>query len=978
MKLTEKLKELLDQSDLNESIIYAFLSELYKDPDYRTKHEEYKNKTITNQESETDNLPSQELANSHKERATILINKLIELSGHDQFSGLLKHFENISPGATRKSACTMLELLEVLTYKFAHNLVSNINYFNSKLYTSTFDACTDGALTSVQTLLQSTNNSLYSAKHDYFKDLALTFAANNIVYAESMEVHVINTLLSFIPKTYNITVPNDIYIKTLEPELARSSKYFKDFMRKNLNSRKCAYEFISCASNINISKLEEYRNTEFKYNLDSPELTTIIDVAKECGLPIPSMLDYEEDMEGGAICKLKPEFEDAIIIGLTAKLINDEIIYRIPLIFTHPSDQKTKHIVLQTPLGWYIVNYDYRNNIYDLYLETAVKLIDARDLYGLTSNRFTMAIEDKIARDLYNKENLTFEEALKSISSDCPIQNPSIADRLFFISDFGNMLSAASSNTEELSSLTSEDVSLWKDILICKNRDDHFKICGEERFDKLIKSECVNRDYITHLIKNTDTSLLHIAVLIENTMLLKLLLGYGYDYNQPLLKPNIIDSNGNTAFHLALLGKNQNIIDIFLSKPHTIDTTVKNKDDKDIMHIAIETRNIEAIELFLQNGYDPNTTDSDGNNLLLYAIKHSSMEIINLLIEHPDINILHKNDDLQNALHLAAAKKGAEDLIKILYQKGCPITDQDSNGEMPLHEAVNYNNLPAIKELLTIDNTAITHYSEGNLTPVMSAAYDDSVEVLEFFLEEKRNNNIDIDIVELLNCAVESDSEITTIKLILDHISIIYINDELIYNSCKHKDANTLIQLFYEKGVNYNIADHDNDTPLHIASYSNYDKAVAALLALPDINPNAQNTDGDTPFHLMTRSGKVIESIVIALLQAGADLSIKNNKDQTPMDILREENPRNTPLLEEIIASHESRKRSINDISISTIEIPIVPEEREPKRQRSSTYVPDEVNTSPVINNIEEVNICEINHTIPNQPNNTPDLGRGL
>lgn len=124
-----------------------------------------------------------------------------------------------------------------------------------------------------------------------------------------------------------------------------------------------------------------------------------------------------------------------------------------------------------------------------------------------------------------------------------------------------------------------------------------------------------------------------------------------------------------------------------------------------------------------------------------------------------------------------------------------------------------------------------------------------------------------------------------------------------------------------EEGVDVNIPDKNENTPLKYASAEPHPQALRALIAL-GASPHLSDRNGFTPMHCLAGHGFYEEAIEMAeiliaagadvnvrsktygfvplhvvkttkmidfLLQHGADAAIKNNEGQTPEEYLRED-----------------------------------------------------------------------------------------
>ncbi|MFY9589840.1 ankyrin repeat domain-containing protein [Rickettsia endosymbiont of Halotydeus destructor] len=95
------------------------------------------------------------------------------------------------------------------------------------------------------------------------------------------------------------------------------------------------------------------------------------------------------------------------------------------------------------------------------------------------------------------------------------------------------------------------------------------------------------------------------------------------------------------------------------------------------------------------------------------------------------------------------------------------------------------------------------------------------------------------------------------------------------------------VKLLIELGANVNAIDYHKFTPLHKAVAQENEQIVKYLCSLTQINLNAQDYNGLTPLHFATRDSINLSStkrIIEFLIQAGADIGLKNNEGFTPVE----------------------------------------------------------------------------------------------
>ncbi len=96
--------------------------------------------------------------------------------------------------------------------------------------------------------------------------------------------------------------------------------------------------------------------------------------------------------------------------------------------------------------------------------------------------------------------------------------------------------------------------------------------------------------------------------------------------------------------------------------------------------------NASMVRDLLSRGADVNARTVAGMTALHQAASFGHWEVIEELLNHPNVNVNARADDLKAPLHLAA-QKGKERSVILLLGKGADVSLADNDGWTPLHYA---------------------------------------------------------------------------------------------------------------------------------------------------------------------------------------------------------------------------------------------------------------------------------------------------
>jgi len=260
------------------------------------------------------------------------------------------------------------------------------------------------------------------------------------------------------------------------------------------------------------------------------------------------------------------------------------------------------------------------------------------------------------------------------------------------------------------------------DVLDVKDSNDNtaLHIAAElglvEVCEELFKDEIETKLDIYKERKNKDEhSALHVAVKVNNLEVLKCLLESKCNVNAkdrkgqcPLIMALILGKDKKGGIVQALMERD----DDAQNKIHSFKTA---RNQKNILHKLVKIGDIERLQVVLNiRGVDVDQLIQEdckntGKNVFHYVAEKGSVECYKLLTDKfpGDPKSLLQKGEKETGMTVAhiLAKNGHESLLKMIIELNQDIIeDEDKNGNIPLHIAVQYDKTNCIAELLRRDD----------------------------------------------------------------------------------------------------------------------------------------------------------------------------------------------------------------------------------------------------------------------------------
>uniref|UniRef100_U5EJK2 RING-type E3 ubiquitin transferase n=1 Tax=Corethrella appendiculata TaxID=1370023 RepID=U5EJK2_9DIPT len=317
-----------------------------------------------------------------------------------------------------------------------------------------------------------------------------------------------------------------------------------------------------------------------------------------------------------------------------------------------------------------------------------------------------------------------------------------------------------------------------------------------------------------------------------------------------------VDVNGVFAGHTALQAASQNghyeVIQVLLR--YSADVEIEDKDGDRAVHHAAFGDEPGVMVLLAKAGADLNARNKRRQTALHIAVNKGHFNVVKTLLElgcHPSL----QDSEGDTPLHDAISKEH-DNMLSLLVDYGADIKLTNNNGFNALHHAALKGNPSAMRILLTKSSRPwiVEEKKDDGYTALHLAALNNHVEIAEL-LVKRGKANMDCQNVNLqtaLHLAVERQ-----------HVQI--------------------VKLLVRENANLNIPDKDGDTPLHEALRHH---TLSQLRQLQDVEGFGKILMG-----LRNHSDKKASASIACFLAAhGADLTIKNRKLQTPLDLCPDPN----------------------------------------------------------------------------------------
>jgi ankyrin repeat protein len=381
-----------------------------------------------------------------------------------------------------------------------------------------------------------------------------------------------------------------------------------------------------------------------------------------------------------------------------------------------------------------------------------------------------------------------------------------------------------------------------------------------------------------HNIKFQNSNLLHLAVKDDNVGLAEALLQHNANINAfyrgktPLMRAlhyssaavldlllnrrdldiNIQNQARESALWYAIHYGTYSTVKTVLGQPN-VRVDIKHKYDRTALHLAVFAGRIGFVHLLLPSGSDPDLQDDSGHSPWDYARRFNSPVMELIFSNDPKSETFLGTPSSQDAelpLHQAVSYGSLDAVKSLLSKKGLYLDIQDRKGYTPLHLAIQNKRLEMVNLLLSHPRANVNCKDKYGNTPLWLSTYLSYDEITHRLLAEKDIN------VNFVGGRERLETPSTSL-----------------HHAATRLDTVILRRLLAVPGIGLNlcVAGH---SPISVAAYHGRVNTVAYLLSMGSVEINGRDVI-DPPLCRAVALGHL--DVVSLLVQQGARLNINKS-----------------------------------------------------------------------------------------------------
>nr|CAD7425712.1 unnamed protein product [Timema monikensis] len=346
---------------------------------------------------------------------------------------------------------------------------------------------------------------------------------------------------------------------------------------------------------------------------------------------------------------------------------------------------------------------------------------------------------------------------------------------------------------------------------------------------------------------------------------------------------------------------------------------------KTCLQVACHQGHMDLVLYLLSAGASLQIADDDGDTALHYSAFGNQPDIMEVLLKRgADINATNKGKC--SSLHVAVNKQHTQ-CASILLKYKCNVNIQDSYGDTALHDAIGKDSLEIIDMLCNMAGVDFTLKNKRGFNVLHHAALKGNNFATERLLCRTRQL-VDVkkdDGFAALHLACLNGHRAVAETLLAQGQAEVDLRNNrkqtplLLAVSQGHC---SVVELVVSMSADVHAEDEDGDTGLHLA-----------LMKRASINTEINELEAPTIFGIFTQvANKTVDHLVALaiacyLVQEGCQLTKRNNKGKTPLDLVADTSmgellqqyitPRSAPQV--VSRQHSSDSSSMTEVDQSVV-----------------------------------------------------------
>ena len=161
--------------------------------------------------------------------------------------------------------------------------------------------------------------------------------------------------------------------------------------------------------------------------------------------------------------------------------------------------------------------------------------------------------------------------------------------------------------------------------------------------------------------------------------------------------PEVEVTERNKALEAAVGREHTDVVKVLVEAGADIYT--KDSDGRSPLHWASEEGALDVMKTLVEAGADVRATDNNADTCFTLAAYFGQTETVRYLVGLPGVEVNHRDNYNETALHWAAEKEYT-DMVQVLLDAGADIDIKNNDGRSPLHWASEGGALDVVKMLV--------------------------------------------------------------------------------------------------------------------------------------------------------------------------------------------------------------------------------------------------------------------------------------